>query len=70
MPLMQRPPRIVSGLKSEPLAPKAKDAALSPPRVTAMKGFQWLHSDHFAAYGTHVINSAAESSGHKKDVWL
>ena len=69
MLLMQRPLRIVSRSKSEPLAPKAKDAALGP-RVTSMKGFQWLHSDHFAAYGTHVINIAEESSGHKKDVWL
>jgi hypothetical protein len=38
MLLMQRPLRIVSGSKSEPPAPKAKDAALSPPRVTSMKG--------------------------------
>jgi hypothetical protein len=61
MLLMQRPLRIVSGLKSEPPATKAKDVALSPPRITTMKGLQWPHSDHAAAYGTHVINSAEKS---------
>jgi hypothetical protein len=39
MLLMQRPLRIVSGLKSEPLAPMAKGVVLSPARITTMRGF-------------------------------
>lgn len=70
MLLMQRPLRIVSVLKSEPPALKAKDVTPSSSRITAMQGLQWPHSDYAAAYGTHVINSEETSSAHKNDVWL
>jgi hypothetical protein len=38
MLLMQRPLRIGSGLKSEPLATKAEGIVPSPPRISTMKG--------------------------------
>lgn len=70
MLLMQRPLRVVSGLKSRALALKAKDVALRPPRVAAIKVFQEPHSDHPAACGTHSLASAAQAIRHKKEVQL